>query len=124
MGKFFGLSAYVAFASKNKKFINYFLFSHLELHHLIYYYFSQKYIDLKMQNEQEIANALAAAADPAEGAEAPAQPIAETKKKPGRPKKKIANVPVEVHGIVDKPVNDEDLLELVYCNPTLFKKIT
>lgn len=54
------------------------------------------------------------------------KPVAEPplgKKKPGRPKKKIAEIPVEVHGIVEKPVNDDDVLELVYCNPTLFKKI-
>lgn len=45
------------------------------------------------------------------------------KKKPGRPKKKAVVVQVETHGVVDKPVNDDDLLELVYCNPILFKRI-
>lgn len=45
------------------------------------------------------------------------------KKKPGRPKKKVAAAPIEVHGIVDQPANPEDLVELVYCNPILFKKI-
>jgi len=53
----------------------------------------------------------------------PAAGTAVEKKKPGRPKKKIATVPIEVHGIVDAPVNEEDLLELVYCNPNMFKKI-
>ncbi len=48
---------------------------------------------------------------------------ADAKKKPGRPKKKIVNAPIEVHGIVDAPVNEEDVLELVYCNPSLFKKL-
>lgn len=49
--------------------------------------------------------------------------IPETKKKPGRPKKKAVAIPVEVHGIVEQPVNEDDVLELVYGNPTLFKKI-
>jgi hypothetical protein len=74
-----------------------------------------------MQNEQDVIEAIDAAADvPAE-----TQAVADLagKKKPGRPKKKIVTMPVEVHGIVDKPVNEEDLLELVYCNPTLFKKL-
>lgn len=67
-----------------------------------------------MQNEQEVANAI----DNAINVETPVE-----KKGPGRPKKVVVNAPVEVHGIVDKPVNEEDLLELVYYNPTLFKKI-
>jgi len=45
------------------------------------------------------------------------------KKKPGRPKKIIVNIPVEINGIVDKPSNDENLVELVYQNPKIFKKI-
>lgn len=45
------------------------------------------------------------------------------KKKPGRPKKKQAHAPIEVHGIVNAPVNEEDVLELVYGNPTMFKKL-
>ena len=47
----------------------------------------------------------------------------QNKKKPGRPKKKVVSIPVEVCGIVDKPVNHDDVLEMVYCNPILFKKI-
>ncbi|QYB17701.1 hypothetical protein PV-S19_0337 [Pacmanvirus S19] len=73
-----------------------------------------------MQNEEEVLNAIENAA----GDEVPVENApADVKKKPGRPKKKVANVPVEVHGIVDKPVNDDDLLEMVYCNPTMFKKL-
>ncbi len=49
--------------------------------------------------------------------------IAPEKKKPGRPKKKVPAVPIEVHGIVEAPVNPEDIMELVYCNPNLFKKL-
>ncbi len=46
-----------------------------------------------------------------------------SKKKPGRPKKPTTCVPIEVHGIVNAPVNEGDLLELVYSNPTMFKKL-
>lgn len=73
-----------------------------------------------MQTEQDIANAIDDAVEPAEPALV--NPAAE-KKKPGRPKKKITTVPIEVHGIVEKPVNEEDVVELVYCNPTMFKKL-
>lgn len=73
-----------------------------------------------MQNEQDVIAAIADAAAPPEATQATA---ATGKKKPGRPKKKIVAMPVEVHGIVENPVNDEDVLEMVYCNPTLFKKI-
>ena len=45
------------------------------------------------------------------------------KKRPGRPKKTIINVPVEIRGIVNKPVNEENVLEVVYQNPKIFKKI-
>jgi len=72
-----------------------------------------------MQDEQEVLNVIE---DVAGDEEVVVEPAGD-KKKPGRPKKKITNVPVEVHGIVDKPVNEEDLLELVYCNPTMFKKL-
>ena len=94
-----------------------------------------------MQNEQQVIDAINAAvpADVAAAAPAPAAapaaiPVAATaepaqapdvknKKKPGRPKKKVVSMPVDVYGIVDKPVNADDVIELVYCNPTLFKKI-
>lgn len=45
------------------------------------------------------------------------------KKKPGRPKKKIEILPVLVCGIVDKPYNNNSVLELVYRNPLLFAKL-
>jgi intracellular sulfur oxidation DsrE/DsrF family protein len=63
-----------------------------------------------MDNEKEIAGAIAAAA-----------PV--VKKKPGRPKKKVVTMPIEVHGIVDAPVNAGDVLEMVYSNPSMFKKL-
>lgn len=47
----------------------------------------------------------------------------QTKKRPGRPRKKVITPPVIIHGIVDKPVNAEDVVELDYCNPMLFKKL-
>lgn len=74
-----------------------------------------------MQDEEEVANAILATDDETQDSDV-VNNSAE-KKKPGRPKKKISTVPVEVHGIVDKPVNDEDLLEMVYCNPNMFKKL-
>lgn len=52
-----------------------------------------------------------------------AEPEDAPKKKPGRPKKKVAVVPVEVHGIVAEPGNPDDILELVYCNPSMFGKL-
>ena len=45
------------------------------------------------------------------------------KKRPGRPRKKILNIPVTVHGIVATPANGDDLVELVYENPTMFKNL-
>ncbi len=45
------------------------------------------------------------------------------KKKPGRPKKKVVVTHIEIQGIVTAPVNQQDVVELVYCNPTLFKKL-
>ena len=45
------------------------------------------------------------------------------KKRPGRPKKVNINIPVEIRGIVDKPSSDDNVLEVVYQNPKLFKKI-
>lgn len=76
-----------------------------------------------MQNEQEVIDAIDAidAVDEVVAPDAAAAP--EIKKKPGRPKKKVVTVPVEVHGIVHQPVNEGDLFELVYCNPTLFKRL-
>lgn len=92
-----------------------------------------------MQNEQEIVDVITQTInESAEGtgdqtpaiAPAPGAPTGTPttgapvkKKKPGRPKKEIAAVPVDVHGIVDRPVNESDVLEMVYCNPIMFKKI-
>lgn len=45
------------------------------------------------------------------------------KKKPGRPKKQSVFIPMDAHGVVDKPGRPGDLLELVYCNPIMFKRI-
>ena len=45
------------------------------------------------------------------------------KKRPGRPKKLILNVPIEIRGIVDKPSHEDNILEVVYQNPRLFKKL-
>jgi hypothetical protein len=45
------------------------------------------------------------------------------RKKPGRPPKKSPSVPIKVHGIKTEPINEGDVLELVYYNPALFKKI-
>jgi hypothetical protein len=44
------------------------------------------------------------------------------KKKPGRPRKENIHIPIAVHGIVEKPVNDVDVVELIYSDPMLFKK--
>jgi hypothetical protein len=49
--------------------------------------------------------------------------LVEVKKKPGRPKKKVSTVPMSVQGVVETPSNDEDVVELVYDNPMLFKKL-
>lgn len=48
---------------------------------------------------------------------------AEEKKKPGRPRKRIPIVPVERHGIAPAATTDENIMEFVYENPKLFKKI-
>lgn len=45
------------------------------------------------------------------------------KKKPGRPKKKLLVEPIDIQGIVTKPVKTNDCIELVYSNPSLFKKL-
>lgn len=45
------------------------------------------------------------------------------KKKPGRPRKATLQVPIAVHGIIDKPANEADLIELIYCDPLVFKKV-
>lgn len=59
---------------------------------------------------------------------APAQPAnappVKLKKAVGRPKINKLKMPVEIKGIIKAPVNPEDsMLEIVYRNPTMFKKI-
>lgn len=59
-------------------------------------------------------------------AEPVAEPVVEpppVKKKPGRPKKKVDAEPAEIHGLVPGPANPDDVIEMAYCNPTMFKKI-
>jgi len=45
------------------------------------------------------------------------------KKKPGRPRKKVVSMPIEIHGIVNEPIDKGDEMELAYCNPIMFKKL-
>lgn len=47
----------------------------------------------------------------------------ENKKKPGRPKKKPEPLSININGIVNSPTNADNILEIVYCAPILFKKI-
>jgi hypothetical protein len=68
-----------------------------------------------MQEEQEMANAIVDAADQA--------PAGEKKRSPGRPKKARPVAPIKVQGIVGAPESPDDLLEMVYCNPMMFKKL-
>lgn len=55
--------------------------------------------------------------------EAVAKAAEPKKARVGRPKKNVTKIPVEVHGIVDEPADADDYLEMVYCNPVMFKKI-
>jgi hypothetical protein len=51
-------------------------------------------------------------------------PKEEPKKRPGRPKKARPEIiPADVMGVAPKPVNEENIVEMVYCNPLIFKKI-
>ncbi len=48
----------------------------------------------------------------------------EPKKRPGRPPKKRPELSVaEVIGVAPQPVNEDDVIEMVYCNPLVFKKL-
>jgi len=47
----------------------------------------------------------------------------EIKKGPGRPKKQLNNVPTVVDGIIEQPANINNVVELIYKNPQLFKKV-
>lgn len=56
--------------------------------------------------------------------EEPAATIpAPVKKRPGRPKKIVEEVPVNIVGISDMPSSEDDLVELMCSNPSIFKKI-
>lgn len=46
-----------------------------------------------------------------------------TRKKPGRPRKKLDVCPVNTYGIVASPINPNDCVELVYNQPQLLKCI-
>jgi hypothetical protein len=71
--------------------------------------------------DPNVVNAIATAAEE----NTPAAPTAPAppKKRPGRPRKNIENTPAEILGIVDTPSNPEHLVEIVYNNPKMFKKI-
>lgn len=46
------------------------------------------------------------------------------KRRPGRPpKEKVQSIHIEHFGIVDKPHIEDDIVEIVYDNPKMFKKI-
>lgn len=45
------------------------------------------------------------------------------KKRPGRPRKKVIVAPFEIHGVAPMPVNPENLMEMIYENPRIFKKL-
>jgi hypothetical protein len=45
------------------------------------------------------------------------------KKKPGRPKKEVPVVKIVSLGIVNAPIHPDDVLELIYDKPMIFKKI-
>jgi hypothetical protein len=48
---------------------------------------------------------------------------AKCKKRPGRPRKKTITAPFEVKGVVDQPTAPENVVEVVYENPRIFKKL-
>lgn len=60
--------------------------------------------------------------DEEENIAAAVEEVGGKKKKPGRPRKENIHIPIAVHGIVQAPVNAEDLIEMIYSEPTLFKK--
>ncbi len=60
---------------------------------------------------------------PSEADSTPREGPTVEKKKPGRPRKKVLTTPIEVCGIVHEPADKGDIMELVYSNPSLFKKL-
>lgn len=45
------------------------------------------------------------------------------KKKPGRPRKKPLKKPLKRNGISNKPINNDNCMEMIYDMPSVFKKI-
>lgn len=54
--------------------------------------------------------------------EAPAE-VAKPKRRPGRPPKTIESQTIEIRGIVEKPEDPDNYMELVYDNPAVFKDL-
>lgn len=48
---------------------------------------------------------------------------AKGKKRPGRPRKKVIAAPFEINGIAAAPKNAENIVEVIYENPRIFKKL-
>jgi hypothetical protein len=86
-----------------------------------------KQIEQPIMPEQPVANN--AAPPPVINAKPPvlvnevAENVVINKKKPGRPRKNINNIPVEIHGIVQNPLSIDNKVEMAYYNPKLFKKL-
>lgn len=63
-------------------------------------------------------------AEPDSSAIAPEGQLKLKKRKPGRPpKKKVGSINVETNGIVSVPVEEDNVIEMVYENPKLFKRL-
>jgi hypothetical protein len=45
------------------------------------------------------------------------------KKRPGRPRKQLPEHDIPINGVVAKPSNDNNVMEFVYSNPPLFKRL-
>jgi hypothetical protein len=45
------------------------------------------------------------------------------KKKPGRPRKKPVVAPFEIHGVVQAPLDKKNVVEMMYHNPIMFRKL-
>lgn len=53
----------------------------------------------------------------------PAEDKKPEKKKPGRPKKQVPEHDIAIKGVVSNPSNNQNIMEFVYSNPPLFKKL-
>lgn len=49
--------------------------------------------------------------------------MSDQKKRVGRPRKRTAVVPIELHGIAAAASSPDNYMELVYCNPKMYKKM-